>query len=388
MTKRRALWVTLLTLCVAGAIIASKITILDRRDWEGLFFLRGENGKWLTITDDLYPFESYRLLWSFRFSKLKRAKHPTEACTATDKPCTYYEWNETSGRGFIKTSYPGGEKLIINLGRFTSSNGNQVSGLFIGGGLPVTDPDYIEGNNNELGMNYFDGNRFYHIWCNVNEGIQDAAENLLIPSTWEFVSSKVLEGSKRNLTIVSKHRTVVNNVPVAIERTMFYETGDRFVTMNTTLKNLGTAPTTLMYLYGDEPWLGNYYTFSKGNIGWYGGGLIFTESLIDTSKNSYIGLFDYGNPLAGESHSFTGKANFLEWDQLSRPDIAYVSNTFGKVAPPEQKVPLNSYNNRVISLQWGPYVINPGQLRSFSLKVGMADNDPKTGLPIKPYTVR
>ena len=35
--------------------------------------------------------------------------------------------------------------------------------------------------------------------------------------------------------------------------------------------------------------------------------------------------------------------------------------TFGKVAPPEQKVPLASYKNRVVSLQWGPKTLNPGE---------------------------
>ena len=141
-----------------------------------------------------------------------------------------------------------------------------------------------------------------------------------------------------------------------------------------------------MYIYGDEPWLGNFYKFSKGNVGWYEGGFVYTESEIDTSTYSYVGFFDYGNPLAGESHDHTGKANFLEWDPATRPDTAYFSNNFGKVAPPEQKVPLASYNNRVVSLQWGPRTLNPGDTLSFTLKVGMADIDPKTGFPVKPQT--
>jgi hypothetical protein len=363
-----------------------RITFIDRLGNEGLFFLKGENGSWLSITDDLYPFESYRLLWSIRYPSLKHAKHSAGACAADDKPCFYYEWNEKAGRGFIKNSYPNGEKFIINLGRFVSSNGRQVSGLFVGGGLPVTDPDYKEGNNNELGMNYYDGSRFFHIWCNVNEGIQDASGNSQIPSTWEFVGSKVLEASERDLTILSKHRIMVNNVPVEVERTMFYEVGKKYITFNTTIKNPTTAPTTLSYIYGDEPWLGNYYTFSKGNIGWDQAGLLQTETLVDAKKTSYIGLFDYGNPLIGESHNFTNKANFIEWDPLMPPDVAYVANQFGKVAPPEKKVPLSSYNNRVVSLQWGPYILDPKSSLSFTIKVGMADNDPKTGMPVKPDT--
>lgn len=378
--------IILLAFSAVAIACSFKIHIINREDNEGLFLLRGENRKWLTITDDLYPFESYRLLWSIRYPQLKRAKHSV-ACTPTDKPCTYYEWNEKSGRGFIKTLYPGGQKLIISLGRFTSSNGNQVSGLFIGGGLPVSDPDYRQGDNNETGMNYFDGSRFFHIWCNSNEGIQDATGSPQLPSTWKFLSSKILEESANGLAIVSKHQTVVNNMPLAIERTMFYETGDTYVTLNTTLKNLGSAPSQLIYVYGDEPWLGNYDTFSKGNIGWYNKELVLTESYVDTNKTNYVGMFDYGNALAGESHSFTGKANFLEWDPHKKPNVVYFANNFEKVAPPEEMVPLNSYKNRIVSLEWGPVTIEPGQSFTFSLKVGMAGNDPKSGFPIKPKTV-
>ncbi len=379
---------TILLLCVAAAILLySKISIDYRHDREGIYLLRGENGDWLEVTDDLSPEDSERLLWGASLPNLKGAKIST-ACVPTDnRPCTNFEWNEQSGRGFIKTLYPNGRKLIITLGRYIGSTTHKpVSGLFIGGGLPTGDPDYQAANNNETGMSYFDGNRYFHIWCNVNEGIEDADNQQILPSTWTFLSSKVLENSALDLTIISKHRTMVNNVPVFIERTMFYQTGDSFVTLTTKLTNKGNIPTFFRYVYGDEPWIGNYYTFSKGNIGWFKDGLITTEMMIDTSKYNYLGMFDYGNPLADESHSYTGKADFIEWDPLNRPDIAYISNKFGTVATNDQKVPLTSYKNRVISMEWGPKNLNPGQSFSFTLKVGMADNDPKTGLPIKPDT--
>lgn len=372
---------------VAAVVLFSKVTFENRNNFEGIYFLKGEHGDWLEVTDDLSPDDMERLLWSVSLPSLKRAKVSGACIPGDNKPCTLFEWNENVGRGFIKTIYPDNKKLIVALGRYIgSTTGKAVSGLFIGGGLPTGDPDYQPGNSNEAGMTYFDGNRYFHIWCTVNEGIQDADNKGIPPSTWEFVSSKILESSDIGLTIKSKHRTKVNNVPVAIERTLFYQTGDAFVTLVTKLTNIGKTPTSFAYLYGDEPWLGNFYTYSKGNIGWFKDGLITTEMFIDTSKNNYIGMFDYGNPLAGESHNFTGKANFIEWEPATRPDLAYFSNQFGVVAPPEQKVPLTSYKNRVVSLEWGLKSLPPGESRSFTLKVGMADIDAKNGLPIKPET--
>lgn len=115
---------------------------------------------------------------------------------------------------------------------------------------------------------------------------------------------------------------------------------------------------------------------------------MFTESLIDTEHNNFIGMYDYGNPLIGEPRSTVNKANFLEWDPGLRPDIAYFSNQFAMVAPPEKRVPLASENMRVLSLQWGPKTLAPGQTFSFPLNVGMAPIDKKSGLPTLPDTHR
>ena len=71
--------------------------------------------------------------------------------------------------------------------------------------------------------------------------------------------------------------------------------------------------------YGDEPWIGDFGS-SAGDVGWMGKELIKTEREIDTDKNTYFGMFDYGNDLAGEMHNFTGIANFIEWPKSDRPD--------------------------------------------------------------------
>jgi hypothetical protein len=98
-------------------------------------------------------------------------------------------------------------------------------------------------------------------------------------------------------------------------------------------------------------------------------------------------MFDYGNPLAGENSEFyTKKANFIEWQPESRPDIAFFANQFVSYAPIEKQVPLNSKDSRVIALKWGPKVLQPGKSFAFTITVGMADSDPITGMPVKPNT--
>jgi hypothetical protein len=385
MSQYRIVILVSLVLLVICALIASKITFSYHSDHEGIFVLKGQNGAWLEISDDLFPEQSNRLLWGKPLGLIKYSES-SGACGPSNKPCISFEWNEKSGRGFIKSLYPDGRKLIFNLGRFLDSDGRPVSGLFMGGGLPPSDPDYKQFDRNETGMAYFDGSRYFHIWCNANEGILDATNTPIYPSQWQFVSSKVVESSPNDVTIVSRHRVLINNVPVNVERFLFYQNGDAFVTLVTNFINVGQAPTFFAYLYGDEPWIGDYGS-SSGNVGWLKDRVALTEMEIDTSRYTYAGMFDHGNPLAGEHHEFhTQKANFIEWQPESRPDTAYFANQFGWYAPAEKKVPLNSKDKRIIALRWGPRTLNPGDSFSFTITVGMADNDPKTGLPVKPDT--
>jgi len=385
MCKRKLYAVVAVLSLVLCTVFASKVTFEYHNDHEGIFLLKGQDGDWLEISDDLFPEESSRLLWGHSLGYLKRVD-TGGACAPSLKPCLTYEWNAKSGRGFIKTLYPDGRKLVFNLGRFLDSDGKAVSGLFLGGGLPPYDPDFNKFNKNQTGMAYYDGSRYYHIWCNVNEGIVDASNISISPSEWQLTSSSVIESSVDDLTLVSRHRVMINNIPVTIERFLFYQSGDAFVTLVTKFTNIGSAPTLFAYIYGDEPWIGNYGS-SAGNVGWLKDRFALTEMAIDTRRYTYAGMIDYGNPLAGEHHEFyTQKANFIEWQPDSRPDLAYFANQIGSFAPVEKKVILNSADNRVISLMWGPRTLEPGMSFSFTISVGMAGNDPKTGLPVKPDT--
>lgn len=154
-------------------------------------------------------------------------------------------------------------------------------------------------------MTYFDGQRWFHIWCNVNEGILSPSSPFLpsYPSAWEFKGSWVRENDGKNLTLESRHRVTLSGVPLNLNRMFFHSSGDRHVILTTVITNRGTAPSTILYQYGDEPWIGNFGS-SAGDIGWTKKELLLTERDIDTRDNTFVSMFDYGNPLAGEAHTY------------------------------------------------------------------------------------
>jgi len=367
-------------------LLASKVTFNFAPAVEGFFILQGEKGKWLELTDDLVPEDAQRLRWALPLYPFK-SMVASSKCDNTSNPCINFVWDKANGRGFIKNSWPDGRKLVINLTRFRDSNGKYPSGIFIGGGLPPSDPDYQFMNNEATGMTYFDGQRWYHVWCNSNEGLISPMSPFLVnyPSDWTYKGSRVIEDDGRSLTIESRHSFMFTGVPVDANRTLFYTAGDSYVIIATEFTNRGTTSLPFQYMYGDEPWIG-YFGSSAGDVGWMERELILEEREVNVQRNNYFGMFDYGNELAGEDHRFTGIANFIEWDRDQRPDRAYISNFSGGVVNTAKRVPLVSPTNRFIGLQYGPKIIKPGESFTFTIAVGMAGHDPKNGFPVKPKT--
>jgi hypothetical protein len=375
-----------LALMTCSILLSTRIKFSFYPESEGFFVLEGEKGLWLELTDDLVPEDAFRLIWAMpRYPFMNKIE--SSKCDDSSQPCLDFKWSKKRGRGFIKNTWPDGRKLVINLGRFKDSESRYPAGIFIGGGLPPSDPDYKFMNNEATGMTYFDGQRWYHIWCNSNEGfISPAQPNIpSYPSDWAFKGSWVRENDGRNLAIESRHRVILTGVPLDATRFLFYTAGNSFVILTTEFTNRGTVPLPFQYFYGDEPWIG-FFGSSTGDVGWMEKELILTEREIDTQQHSYFGMFDYGNELAGEDHSFTGFANFIEWDKQSRPYKAYISNFSGGIINRDKVVPLVSRTNRFIGLQYGPYMLQPGDSFNFTIAVGMAENDPKTGFPVKPKT--
>jgi hypothetical protein len=379
-TKTLVIVSAVLTVVVLGLSVKWDFT----GDWEGIYLLSRD--RWgFEVTDDLFPEDSDRFLAGISLGNIPGEHHNLSARNSS----LHLAWNAAEGRGFIKNVYADGRKLLINLSRFKTVEGTLVSGVFVGGGLPTSDPDYNPADRNETGMAYFDGKRWYHIWCYVNEALSSLANPSAIvgPEHWQFLGSRVIENSSSEFTIQSRHSAVVAGIPLRITKYLFYEAGNSYFTLVTQVSNVGNKPLTLLYMYGDEPWLGDYGS-AEGNVGWTKGGLIRTEQFVDTRTNSYAGFFDYGNDLAGEAHDYTLKANFIEWDAASRPESAYFSNFVGHFSLPGvdgHKTPLASRDCRFLGLQWRK-TLAPRQAFSFKIAVGLADNNPATGFPVKPHT--
>jgi hypothetical protein len=372
--------------CTMGLLfLLTQIKLTFEGDLEGIYLLRGQGGKLLEVRDDIYLGEAERLISKLEFKGLH--DHLTTTDEHHSTPHLRYKWNSRGGHGYLHTTNPDGTEFIICLSRFLDSNGKIPRGLFIGGELPQ--PIYgTDGVRlNETGMASKLGGRWFHIWCNANEGIAGAASptHMIYPSEWDFLGSKVLFSSKREIVLKSSHRTSLDGVPASIDRFLFYRAGAKHVILAIRVKNIGKQPTGFFYVYGDEPWLGDYGT-SKGNVGWTDGKLYHYAGIVDPIAHATAGMADLGNPQSPyeQGRAFSGLANFISWIGMMRPTVVYFSNREGDPHDESERIPLDSPNNRVMFCQWGPSALAPQQSATILLAIGMADRNPATGLPMQP----
>lgn len=295
----------------------------------------------------------------------------------------HVEWNPRDGNGMVSSYFAGGTKLVTYLGRYLDDE-QEVHGIFVGGGLPATVESNVSYNMNNSGMTYFDGKRWYHIWCSVNEGIGSAVSGaILTPSKWEFLGSGVEKRGSDNVVINSSHKAVLDGTPLRIDRRASFTAGETYFNLEIKITNLGERPLVYNYLYGDEPWIG-YYGTSLGDVGWVKERLVNHEEIMDTRKYSFIGMADLGNSVIGERPVYTNLANFIEWFGEEQPKFAYFTNDMNQMPRPDKKNPLES-NERFLGIAWERW-LKPSGTATIRLAVGMAMLDPKTGIPEKPLT--
>jgi len=369
---------------IAGILVGKTLLNLEG-DFEGLYLLRGNGAAWFELTDDIFLGNYERVLLKVEFAPLLSRILPAPLVPG-NQPYLHHAWHDRTGHGYVQSTSPDGTRFLVSFGRFIDSEGKAPRGLFIGGGLPYYRYEHNNVTMNETGMALFDGRRWNHIWCNANEGIASAATpaDMIFPSSWRFVDSNVLFSHDGELVLHSGHSVIIDGAPLTIDRFAFIRAGERQVVLAIKITNTGVTPAGYFYVYGDEPWVGDYGS-SAGNVGWTEAGLQYYEGVFDTAQNTVAGMYDVGNKMIpGETGPFTGLANFISWRGGMRPDLGYFSNKEGKFAELPEKVPLYSRTNRVMFLQWGPRPIKPGQSDLILLTIGLADKNPKTGLPKAP----
>jgi hypothetical protein len=369
-------------------LIITFITITDfdfSSDLEGLYLLKCDSGHIFDLQSDLFLNDETRLIARIEFESIlsffgfaleDKANHVD----------IHYKWSKKTGRGFVINHFPDNRKILTCFSRFKDSDGLLTNGLFVGGGLPVSKHEGLEVTMNETGMAFFDGKEWKHLWCSVNEAIASASspDKMYPPSSWRFLGSSVLAATDQKLVLKSSHEVLVEGVPLRVDRFAFFRAGDTYFTLISHFRNVGTQRVNYFYIYGDEPWVGEYGT-SVGNVGWTEDRLYYYEGKVDLQKYHFAGMVDSGNKMTLGGHvKYSNIANFIEWLGPNRPDVVYFSNKLGQFADESAKIPLYDKNNRVIFLQWGPKSINPGEVHSYGLAIGMAGNNPKTAFPVKP----
>jgi len=361
-------------------------------DFEGLYVLECDRGLLFDIDDDISFGDEARLIFRMDFGPIKDYlrtggfkiaafyHHPDDADLRT-------VWSERQGRGYVFAHLPGNRRFLTCFGRYRDSDGMIPQGLFVGGGLPFSKHENAAVTLNETGMAYFDGVKWRHLWCNTNEAISPVSrfQNIpLTPSSWKFLGSKVLVNTSTKVVIKSSHEIDIPAMHLRIDRYAFFKAGDAHVILAMIIKNIGPRWAMYLYIYGDEPWVGDYGS-SVGNVGWVKDRLYQYEGRVDTSRYSHAGMYDIGNTaVPGEKGTFTGIANFIEWMGDVNPGLVYFSNTIGQYSEEAKKVPLSDKLNRVLFLEWGPMTLEPNRQHVYILGLGMAGIDRETGLPVKP----
>jgi hypothetical protein len=378
---RGVLWVLVLGVLM---FLMTEVRFHIYGHFEGVFLLKRGGG--VEIKDDLMFGDEERLIFALDAEPFYRFIHGSIS-HAGDGNYLDHEWYTSDGSGHIMSHFSDGTKLLTCFSRSTLSEDMGTKGLFVGGRVP---PDWMGDDGislNETGMSYFDGKKWNHLWCNVNESISPLANSthFIYPSRWRFLGSKVKKATDKELILTSSHEVDMDGLPFRVDRCAFFKARARYFTLVIKITNIGTTSGGYFYVYGDEPWVGDYGS-SAGNVGWINKRLFPYEGKVDLSRYSWAGYFDYGNDAAGESHAFSGVANFIEWQGEVRPAVVYFSNTIGRYAGEKEKVPLRSPDNRVLFLEWGPRLLAPGESDTIILAIGMADSDSKTGFPVKPDT--
>jgi hypothetical protein len=354
-------------IALAG-VLAGMTKVSVAGHWQGLFVLAGREGPTLEVKDDLLLGDGSRLLLGVSFSRVRAILHRDDA---SPQPRLVLEWNGRDGSGLVRNHLGDGTELVTVFARYVDSEGAVPHGLFVGGALPeiAADPEL----QNESGMTFRNARGWTHVWCNVNEAIWfEGQRDPSYPSSWRFLGSRVVIHDRDRVVLESSHEIRDGAARLRMDRYAYFRAGQPYFKLGIKLVNVGDADVRYDYLYGDEPWVGNFGS-ADGNVGWSDGRVLAYETVLNTREARWAGILDRKS----------GVANFIAWHGADVPDLGYVSNEPGRVTPRPEPVPLSS-NEVFIGLEWTKRVLHPGEGQDLLLALGMAGHDDATGKPSIP----
>lgn len=364
--SRRAV-VAVVGLGVAAALAAAtRLTIAGH--WQGVFLLRGKGGVLLEVKDDLFLGDGSRLIGGVSFSRVRRLVSGS-GDPAPGTASLALEWDERAGSGLVRNRLGDGTELVTLFGRYEDSEGRTPQGLFVGGALPDVAAD--DRAQNESGVTYRDARGWHHVWCNVNEAIYDHVQHrFAYPSEWRFLGSRALIRDPERVVLESSHEAVIGGVPLRVDRFAYFRAGKPWFKLGIRVVNAGERDVHYTYVYGDEPWVGEFGS-ARGNVGWTAAGVVRVEGPVDLARHRWAGIVDEDS----------GVANFVSWVGADLPDQVFFSNRpGGQGAIPG--APLDS-NEVFIGLRWDRRTLGPGEDRSMLLSFGLAAVD-AAGIPSIP----
>lgn len=352
-------------LAILAALFATtKVTITG--NWYGVYLLARPAGRPLALKDDLRLGDGPNLIAGVSFSRLR-------ALVAPDGPrraSLALEWNEEDGSGLVRNRLEDGRELVTLFGRNLDDEGIDVRGLFVGGAIPEVAES---SDQNQSGMALHDDRGWNHVWCNSNETLyDDTSQTFLPPGRWKFLGAKVvIDGAPDRIVLRSEHEVALPEGELRVDRFAYFKAGRPYFRLGINVMNLSDGPVRISYLYGDEPWVGEFGS-AEGNQGWVEGAIVPTVEFVDPGSHRWAGIVDVDS----------GVANFISWDGAVRPDRVFFGNRSGTPRPADLGHPLDS-NEIFLGMEWRTRTLGPGELLSLQLTLGLAELQPD-GIPRLP----
>jgi hypothetical protein len=319
----------------------------------GVYLLDRPAGRPFEIKDDLRLGDGPRLIAGITFGPIHDLVHSVGTL-----PRLRLDWDEAEGGGVVRNFLQDGTELQTLFGRYVDDDGKTPRGLFVGGAIADVAASRAQ---SQSGMALRDAQGWHHIWCTVNEGLADGGSTQVIPpGEWTFLGSRVLVEAADRVVLQSEHEVRLRDTTLRIERNAYFTAGRTFLRLGINLTNIGDRPATVTYIYGDEPWVGEFGS-AEGNLGWTEAGILPVATPIDPHGNKWAGIID----------TKTGFANFLSWAGTLPPSLAFVANHGGTPKPSELYKPLQS-NEIFVGLEWRDREIAPGETLGLRLSIGLA----------------